>query len=214
MKKVYFISGLGADKRAFGFLNLSFCNPHFITWPVAERTDTLQSYSEKVFQKIHDENGIIIGLSFGGMLATEIAKRHPGTKVIIISSCKTFHEIPGYLRFWRYLPIYKLYSNRFKKLSAFLPSKVLGVKGDEQKNVQRQILSDSNPSFTRWAIDAILKWKNDEVPKNLTHIHGTDDNLLPYKYVKPNYTIVGGTHLMIMDRGKELSELLQKLIND
>jgi hypothetical protein len=32
MKKVYFISGLGADKRAFSFLDLSFCEPVFINW--------------------------------------------------------------------------------------------------------------------------------------------------------------------------------------
>ncbi len=211
MKKVYFISGLGADSRAFNFLDLSFCNPIFIEWPSHSTSDTLESYSEKIFQSINDEQAIIVGLSFGGMLATEIAKKHPHTKVILVSSCKTYKEIPGYLRFWRFLPLYKLHSNRIKKLSAMVPSAILGVKGTEQKKIQRQILNDSDPAFTRWAIGAILNWKNITVPKNLTHIHGTADNLLPYKYVHPHHTIHGGAHIMIMDKAREVSDLLRKI---
>lgn len=213
MKKVYFISGLGADSRAFNFLDLSFCKPVFIEWPPHIVHDTLESYADKIFQRINDETAIIVGLSFGGMLATEIAKKHPQTKVILISSCKTYKEIPGYLRFWRFLPLYKLHSSRIKKLSAMVPSAVLGVKGTEQKKIQRQILNDSDPAFTRWAIGAILNWKNTTVPENLIHIHGTADNLLPYKYVQPNHTIKGGAHIMIMDKAREVSDLLRNIVD-
>ncbi len=212
MKKVYFISGLGADKRAFKFLNLSFCHPVFIEWPQHPPGASLATYAEKIFQGIADEKAIVVGLSFGGMLATEIAKNHLHTKVILISSCKTYKEIPGFLRFWRYLPVYKLYSQRLKRFSGLLSSNVLGAKGAEQKNIQRQIVRDSNPAFTRWAIDAILHWRNETVPKNLTHIHGTKDSLLPFKYVKADYSIEGGTHLMVMDKATELSALLKQLI--
>ena len=210
--KVFFISGLGADSRAFNFLNLSFCQPIFIEWPKHSKIDTLESYAQKIFKSINDEEAIIVGLSFGGMLATEIAKKHPKTKVILISSCKTYKEIPRYLRFWRYIPLYKLHSNRLKKISGLIPSAVLGVKGIEQKKIQRQILFDSDPAFTRWAIGAILHWKNTTVPQNLTHIHGTADNLLPYKYVQPHHTIHGGAHIMIMDKAREISDLLRKII--
>ena len=212
MKKVYFISGLGADKRAFSFLDLSYCQPVFIDWPAPSANETLQSYAHRIFQTIKDEEAIIVGLSFGGMLATEIAKKYPQTKVILISSCKTYKEIPGYLRFWRYLPLYKLHSHRLKKLSGMVPSKVLGVTGAEQKKIQRQILNDSDPAFTRWAIGAILNWKNMTVPQNITHIHGTADSLLPYKYVQPHHTIQGGAHIMIMDKATEVSELLRKIV--
>ena len=212
MKKVYFISGLGADRRAFSFLDLSFCHPVFIEWPAPSANETLESYSEKIFQTIGDEKAIIVGLSFGGMLATEIAKKHPHTAVILVSSCKTYKEIPAYLRFWKYIPLYKLHSNRLKKFSGLVPSKVLGVTGTEQKKIQRQILNDSDPSFTRWAIGAILHWKNMIVPPNITHIHGTADSLLPYKYVRPNHTIQGGAHIMIMDKAREVSDLLRKII--
>ena len=212
MKKVYFIAGLGADSRAFNFLDLTFCNPQFINWVMPEVNETLASYSEKLFSYIKDQEAIIVGLSFGGMLATEMAKRHPATKVIIISSSKTYFEIPGYLRFWRHLPIYKFHSNRIKNSTGSFVLSILGAKGIEQKKLQLQIMKDSDPVFTRWAMGAIVNWRNTVIPKNVIHIHGTADKLLPYRYVKADYSIKGGEHVMVMDMPKEVSQLLKQII--
>ena len=211
MRNVYFISGLGADNRSFGFLDLSFCNVQFVEWVEPVPGETLESYAERLFTSIDDEEATIVGLSFGGMLATEIAKKHPRTKVIIIASSKTYREIPLYLRFWRHFPIYKLHSNKIKNYSGRFVLNILGAKGVEQKKVQRQILRDSDPSFTRWAMDAIVNWRNEQVPENVIHIHGTADKLLPIRYVKAHYQITDAEHVMIMDRSKEISQLLKQI---
>lgn len=212
MKKVYFIAGLGADSRAFSFLDLSFCNPQFIEWVTPEPNETLPSYAEKLFSCIKDEEAIIVGLSFGGMLATEIAKKHPDTKVIIVSSSKTHLEIPNYLRFWRHFPIYKFHSEKIKNSAGGFVLSILGAKGIEQKKLQLKIMKDSDAAFTRWAMDAIVNWKNTIIPENVIHIHGTADKLLPCRYVKADYTIKGGEHVMLMDRAEELSQLLKQII--
>lgn len=212
MKKVYFIAGLGADCRAFNFLNLSFCDAEFIEWVTPSDTETLASYAEKLFSYIKDENAIIVGLSFGGMLATEIAKKHPRTKVIIISSSKTHLEIPAYLRFWRHVPIYKFHSDKIKNSAGRFVLNILGAKGLEQKKLQLEIMKDSDSAFTRWAMHAIVNWNNTVVPRNVIHIHGTTDKLLPYRYVKADYAITNGEHVMVMDRAEELSLLLKQII--
>lgn len=212
MQKVYFISGLGADRRSFGFLDLSFCDAHFVPWITPSPGDTLDSYAEKLFASINDEEAIIAGLSFGGMLAVEIAKKHPGTKVIVIASSKTYREIPLYLRLWRHFPVYKFHTNKTKNYTGRFVLNILGIKGAEQRKMQQQIMKDSDPVFTRWAIHAILNWKNTVVPDNVIHIHGTSDKLLPYRHVKAHHTIKNGQHVMIMDKAKELSALLKKLI--
>ncbi|HQV56104.1 MAG TPA: alpha/beta hydrolase, partial [Chitinophagaceae bacterium] len=86
MKKVYFISGLGADKRAFSFLDLSFCEPIFIDWIKPVDNESLYQYAMRLKEQINEPSPIIVGVSFGGMLATEIAKSDASAKVIIISS--------------------------------------------------------------------------------------------------------------------------------
>jgi pimeloyl-ACP methyl ester carboxylesterase len=212
MKKVYFIPGLGADSRSFGFLDLSFCEVQFVEWLSPHAKESLAHYAERLFTLINDEEATIVGLSFGGMLATEMAKQHPKTKVIIISSAKTYREIPAYLRFWRRIPIYNYVVNERTKSSSRFVLRILGARGAEQKRVQHEILMTSNPAFTRWAMDAIVNWTNTVVPKNLVHIHGQADRLLPHRYLKADHTIKDGEHVMIMDKADEVSALLKKLI--
>jgi pimeloyl-ACP methyl ester carboxylesterase len=212
MKKVYFIAGLGADKRAFTFLDLSFCEPVFIDWIDPHPNETLAAYAERLFAtSIHNEEAIIVGLSFGGMLATEMAKQHPSTKVIIISSAKTYKEIPGYLRMWKRFPVYKYLPSGKMKSSGRLILKILGAKGTEQRKLQHEIIQSSNPAFTKWAMHAIVTWNNLIVPPNVIHIHGSADRLLPYKYVKSHHTIENGEHVLVMDKAAEVSALLKKL---
>lgn len=212
MQKVYFIPGLGADHRSFGFLDLSYCDAHFIRWLTPSPGETLGAYAEKLFASVANEKAVIVGVSLGGMLAVEMAKKHPGTKVIIIASAKTRSEIPRYLRFWQHLPVYNFHSQKTKKFTGQFVLSILGAKGIEQKKVQQQIMKGSDPLFIRWAIHAVLKWNNTVVPENVIHIHGTNDKVLPHYFVKAHHTIKNGEHVMIMDKAEEISALLKKLI--
>lgn len=212
MKKVYFISGLGADKRAFTFLDLSFCQPVFIEWIKPLKNESLQEYALRLKEQIKEPNPIVVGVSFGGMLATEIAKTDPTAKVIIISSNKIKKEFPKIFLTGKYFPIYKWLPSSLLKKGTIIRSTFFSPKGEQQKKVFQQILNDTDTNFTKWAVYSILHWQNEVIPKNVIHIHGTSDKLLPFRLVKADYSIKEGTHLMIMNQHKEISELLKKLI--
>ncbi len=210
MKKVYFISGLGADKRAFSLLDLSFCEPEFIDWISPVKNESLQSYAMRLRQQIKEEHPTVVGVSFGGMLACEMAKADNKMKVIIIASNKSADEFPVYLRMAKYFPIYKWLPGKLLKTRKL--NWMLGAKGEEQKKLIRAILSDSDPAFLKWAVGAILNWKEKIVPANVKHIHGTADKLLPFRYVKADFEITGGTHLMSINKPVEVAALLKQLI--
>jgi pimeloyl-ACP methyl ester carboxylesterase len=212
LRKVYFISGLGADKRSFSFLDLSFCDPVFIDWIQPLPAESLAGYALRLKEQITEQHPIIVGVSFGGMLVTEMAKADPQIKAIIISSNKTANEFPSIYRTGKYLPAYKWVPPTVLKRTALFRSLFFGPKGEKQKETFRKILNDSDTRFTKWAIHSILNWKNKEVPENITHIHGTSDKLLPYRKVKADYAIEKGTHLMIMNQPEEISNLIKKLI--
>lgn len=213
MKKVYFISGLGADKRAFSFLDLSFCEPIFIDWIQPVKNESLSAYALRLKEQIKDADPIIVGVSFGGMLATEMAKSDSSVKAILISSNKTKKEFPGIFMIGKYVPLYKWIPSAFLKRASLFRRLFFGPKGERQKKIFHQILNDTDTRFTKWAVYSILHWKNTVVPLNVTHIHGTSDKLLPYRLVKADYTINKGTHLMIMNHPLEISELLKKIIS-
>ncbi len=212
MNKVYFISGLGADKRVFSFLDLSFCEPVFIDWIPPHPGETLPGYAARLRQRIPEENPVVVGISFGGMLVTEMAKKETGLRGIIISSNKTHTEFPFWLRLGKYLPLYKLSPAALSKKIMLSNTWLLAGRKKEYKDVQRQIIRDSDMKFVKWAISAILQWKNNTAPSNITHIHGTSDKLLPFRFVKPDHIIKNGSHTMTLDKHQEVSELLRYLI--
>ncbi len=212
MKKVYFISGLGADKRVFSFLDLSFCEPVFIDWITPFKKESLEGYALRLREQIKEDAPIIIGISFGGMLVTEMAKADPKIKAVIISSNKLSSEFPSLFRAGKYLPVHKLLPAMLLRKGALWFRVMLGAKGSGQKKMLEQILQDTDTRFLKWAIGAILSWKNKTIPGNLIHIHGTADRLLPYKLVTADHTITNGTHVMPMDDHEEISILLKKLI--
>ncbi len=213
MRKVYFIGGLGADKRVFSFLDLSFCEAVYIDWMEPLKNESLESYAGRLRNKIPETHPTIVGISFGGMLAAEMAKADSNVKAIIISSNKTAKEFPAWFRIGKYIPLYKWVPAAFSKRFVWTAKGILGAKGEEQQKLLRQIIHDTNARFSKWAIRAILHWKNREIPGNIVHIHGTADKLLPCRLVKADHSIKGGAHVMIMDKHQEISDILKKLIS-
>jgi pimeloyl-ACP methyl ester carboxylesterase len=212
VKKVYFISGLGADKRAFSFLDLSFCEPVFIDWIGPLKNESLAAYALRLREQIKDDNPIVVGVSFGGMLATEMAKADSTIKAILISSNKIKKEFPGIFMIGKYVPLYKWVPSVVLKKATIFRKLFFGPKGEKQQKIFHQILNDTDTNFTKWAVYAILHWQNAVIPKNVVHIHGTSDKLLPYRLVKADYSVEKGTHLMVMNQPGEISLLLKQII--
>lgn len=215
MQKVYFISGLGADARAFSFLDLSFCEPVFINWLEPKAKESLEAYAMRLKASITEPAPIIVGLSFGGMLATEMAKADSSSRVIIISSNKTTSEFPFWLKIGKHFPIYNWMPDRVfttTKLGVFW---FMGAKTAEEKAAIKLIVSEAKVDFYKWAIYAILNWKNKVVPKNVLHIHGTSDKVLPFWLTKKvDVQLAKGEHLMIMNKATQISALLSKKISE
>lgn len=211
MQKVYFISGLGADRRAFSLLDLSFCEPVFIDWIKPWPDEGLKDYAHRLRGQIPDEHPSIVGVSFGGMLATEMARADQQIKAVIIASNKSASEFPPYLRMGKYLPLYKWVPGSWIRKTAML-AWLFGPKGKEQERLLKEIIRDLDPQFLKWAIGAILGWKEKEVPSNVIHIHGSADRLLLRRFVKADVEVPGGTHLMSMNMPGEISALLKRFL--
>jgi len=95
---VYAISGLGADERAFQFLDLPFELIH-IKWIEPQEEESLTSYASRLCRQIdHTKPFALVGLSFGGMLATEMCKFITPEHTILLSSAETKKGLPWWFR--------------------------------------------------------------------------------------------------------------------
>jgi pimeloyl-ACP methyl ester carboxylesterase len=213
LQTIYCISGLGADEKVFQFLDLSFAKPFFIQWITPLKNETLHGYAMRIKEQfIYDVNPLILGLSLGGMLAVEIAKSNPTATVIVISSAKTKKEIPFFLRMFKYAPVYKILPMPLVRRSSHIQQYFLGANLDSTKKYLKNVLTHMDPEFYRWAVHALLSWDNEIMPPNVTHIHGTSDNLLPYSYVTADITIKNAGHLMIVENAEEVSACLKQIL--
>jgi esterase/lipase len=213
MKNIYLISGLGADERVYSKINFGNSNVTFIPWLIPEKNETIEAYALRLSKKITNENPILIGLSFGGMMAVEVAKHISTDKIILISSSKNKSEVPFYYRLAGKLLLNRIVPTSVLVKSNKLVNKVFATRSNEDKKLVASMIANTDIEILKWSVDKIVNLKNKTAHKNLLHIHGTADRILPYKFVKADYTIKGGKHLMIMTRANEVEEIIMKVIN-
>jgi len=212
IKHIYLFTGLGANEKVFHRLDLSGYNITFIQWPTPGKNESIENYATRLISQIKTKRPTLIGLSFGGLMAIEVAKQIDTEKVIVIASAKTKNEIPFYYRYAGKLGINRLLPARVFKRSGFIKNWSFGTTSPSDKELLGQILLVTEPVFLKWAIDKVLHWNNSTLLNNVTHIHGTRDRILPYRFVKSDLTIQNGGHLMTLNNAEELSRMLREII--
>lgn len=213
MPKVYFISGLGADETVFQFLDLPQ-ETHFLPWLKPAPDEPLAHYAARMKETYIPPGSIVIGMSFGGMLATEIARQNPDLLSILISSVKTKKEFPAIFNLGKYIPLHKWVPAGLQRWSMHRLAFLFGVHSPEAKKIYHTIISHSDVQFNAWAIEAMLAWQNADTPPNCISIHGTADKILPFKNVHADYVIQKGEHLMIINQAKEIAACIQQIIGE
>jgi hypothetical protein len=207
--KIYMLSGLGADKRAFRFLKLDFIDSvEHIEWITPNKDDTIETYCKKLIEKYKiQDNSIFIGLSFGGILSIEIAKLLKPLKIILISSVRNKYDLPPIMRFLGRVGLTKLIPKRGLRKSNSLLEHAMGIKKNKEQKLFSKIMSDTDAIFAKWAISKISNWKESHENKDVIRIHGKMDKLIPFRN-QVEYPIENGTHIMIMQKANEISDIL------
>ncbi len=212
MRTIYCLSGLGADERAFERLNLSGFELHHIKWQTPVPNESIETYAARISQDISEPEPILLGLSFGGVMAVEIAKIMPARQIILVSSAKTRNEVPFYYHMAATLKFNKIIPTAWLQQSNFISQWFFGLKTKADRTLLKNMLEDTDPKFLRWAVDKIINWNNTVMPANTYHIHGTADRLLPFRFVKCDHHIPGGSHFMLLDRHEAISAAIRSVV--
>lgn len=213
-KDIYCISGLGADERVFQQLQFAGYQPVHIRWIDPELNESIASYAKRLSAQINSDKPILIGLSFGGIIAIEIAKQIETEKVILVSSAKDKTEIPFYFKTFRWFPLHRIFP--FKSILwaiSWLLYWFFGLETKDECQLLKAILVDTDARFLKWAIHRVVVWQNETIPECLYHIHGLCDRIFPFRFVEADFAIERGGHLMIMNKASQISSLLKKILS-
>ncbi|MDQ6609927.1 MAG: alpha/beta hydrolase [Bacteroidota bacterium] len=212
---MYFISGLGADRKAFERIKLNEkFSVHYLDWIKPLQKESLNEYAKRLAASIDiSQPFAIVGLSMGGMVAAAMTEFLHPVKTILISSLGSANEFPLTFKLGRFFKVYQLIPGFILRKPNAITYWLFGAKTRNEKALMDYLISNVDVHFVRWAIAAILHWKDKIRPPSIFQIHGSADKILPVKYTRPDVIIDGGSHFLVWTKAGEVSRLLEQVLN-
>ncbi|MES1161164.1 MAG: alpha/beta hydrolase, partial [Bacteroidota bacterium] len=177
---VYFISGIGGDRRLFHGIRLpEGFRTSYVDWILPGNKETLPDYALRLTEQIEPTQPfVLVGASLGGIMAVEIAKRLAPVATILISSIPVSSQLPVYYTAARHLRLAQLLPTSFIKGASHF-KRLFTRETGANKKLMRQMIRDGDARFIKWGLNAVLEWRNEVKPQPLWHIHGTRDEVFP-----------------------------------
>lgn len=213
---LYLMPGMAASPRIFEFIDLSesFDVVH-LSWIAPEFEEPIEDYALRMCERVHHQNPILLGVSFGGILVQEMAKHIHCDKVVIVSSVKSKKELSLSMKVSQKTNAHKMLPTQWIKNLESLALFVFGSSVERKIGLYQKYLSERDPNYLNWAIHALVNWKQKNFDPELIHIHGDKDTVFPFKnIIKTHYLhkLTDGTHAMILVQNQWFNSELPKII--
>ena len=211
---VYFIPGMAASPLIFERIKLdeTIFEIHLLDWVMPEKTQSLHDYAKQMALNVHQDNAVLIGVSFGGILVQEMAQFLNFKKIIIISSVKNNAELPKRMKIAKSTKAYKLLPTGMAQNLEMLSKFAFGSVIKQRLKLYEKYMSMREKLYLDWSIEQIINWDRSETDQNVIHIHGDADEVFPIKNIKNAIIIKEGTHLMILNRFRWFNSNLPDII--
>ncbi|HEC45055.1 MAG TPA: alpha/beta hydrolase [Bacteroides sp.] len=181
-------------------------------FPMPERKMSMRDYALSFIPRIDtNRKFILVGVSLGGMISTELADTLSPERVIIISSAKCRDELPGRYKFQKYVPINQITPKKMIKWGSKILAPIVEPER-KQDTLFRSMLMAKDPAYLKWTVNMIIDWKRKEYDSCIVHIHGDNDSTLPIRNISYDYLLPEGSHMMVYIRAEEVSELINKIL--
>ena len=215
MPTTHLISGLGADKMAFCALGkFTEAKLNYVDWISNAKDESLSSYATRLIElnKIAKED-TLIGLSFGGLVAQEIANQLGMELVILISSFRDKRDLKPIFENLLKMGAYKLIpSVKLNSLNSFVRG-MFNSQSEESKKVLNEMLNKTDIELTKWSIQKIDESDNTSGGRTkIYNIIGDSDKLVKNWEVENTYEIVGGGHFMVFENAFEITGILKSIM--
>ncbi len=215
--KLYLIPGMSAGPESFESIRLpGYCSIEVVPWLVPRREELLVDYAKRMLALVDSRTPfILLGVSFGGIIAQEALKFLTPQSVILISTVKSNAEKPAWMHWVYRMKVHKILPYYIAGKLSRRPLHVLPNRWQKRWRQYDYYLPMRDPEYLSWGVDQVLKWNgvNPAVDVPIVHIHGDADHLFPIKYIKGAQIVKGGPHIMILTHGKAVSKLLARILD-
>lgn len=214
----WLLPGLGADSRLFA--NQREHSDSWLTpkWIQPNENESLSHYVERWLGSVEEKPSFVTGISFGGIVALEIARQLDIKGVVIISGCFSKESITTQFKaqaaLLKFSPDVLL---RYTVKEVMFPrlSKEENLSAEHIKLLE-EMAADFEPYFFRWATERSANWEpigeKSDYPCPILQIHGANDNIIPAVERDTDIMIKDGKHLIQFTHAHEINQHIQNFI--
>ena len=206
--------GLAASPFIFEYIELpkDQFKIHWLEWLIPEQQETIEHYAQRMVTLIKESHVVLLGVSFGGILVQEMSRFLKVRKLIVVSSVKSYHELPKRLKVLRYTKAYKILPTQLLSNIDLLAKFSLGNTISKRIDLYKKYLSVTDKTYLDWSIEQVVNWQQEEPIEHAIYIHGDNDVVFPHSCMGNCVVVKGGSHIMIINKYKWFNENLPKLI--
>lgn len=214
LSKIFFIPGLGANEMVFdniGDLPLEKVN---IKWLDNQGDESINSYAQRLIatNKITKED-TVSGLSFGGIIAQEIARILNLDKVVLISSFRDINDLRSIYRFGLKTGLYRLTPNFRIPVVDEIVAYNLNSENQNSKPILKKMLEQTDYELLKWSLQKIaeLPLKPDD-NFIVHHIIGNNDKIMKTWQNEHTTVIDDGSHFMVYEKAGEVTKAIIEIL--
>jgi pimeloyl-ACP methyl ester carboxylesterase len=211
------LPGLGADHRLLQPQREAFPQLIVPPWIPPRKNESLPQYAARMAETVapsRDAPLVLGGVSFGGMLACEMARWLKPDAVVLIASCRTRKGLRPICAPGRWLlPLIPVQAWSVAKLLSGPVMRLKHRRSAAKRNLLTSMFKESDSTFMHWTLQAILNWEPTPlagVP--VLQIHGRRDALIPARRVDADAWIPDGGHLINVTHAKEVNAFLRQAL--
>lgn len=216
MNKIAYISGIGADKRAFDRLKIEGSFEHvYMDWiPLNSQNESFDSYCHRLIIAYDIKaDDVLIGLSFGGLIAQYIAKLLGNEKVVLLSSFRNKADLQPLFHWGLKLNLYKILPSIRIPILSDLTAFFLNSWSSKSRVVIKEMLKSADFKFINWSIKQIHKI--DLISTFNTGylcLVGNNDKLV--SHWTSLIPLDKGSHFMVYDLAERISEKVNSYLRE
>jgi pimeloyl-ACP methyl ester carboxylesterase len=211
------LPGLGADYRLLEPQHAAFPQLMVPPWIPPQKNESLPHYANRMAETVtpsRDAPLILGGVSFGGMLAYEMARDLKPDAVVLIASCRRRECLrPIYAPGRWLLSLTPAWTWNVAKVLSRPVLRLQHPTSAAKRELLGTMFRQSDSRFMHWTLRAILRWNPtplEGIP--VLQVHGRRDPLIPARRLQADLMIPNGGHLINITHADEVNSFLRNVL--
>lgn len=204
---IYLIPGMTPDYPVYSRILPLLPSAIVIDFIQPNPRETLVSYASRMASQLSC-NSFIGGVSFGGIVALEVARILRPRGCIVISSVRNPNELPPWFRVVRLLGrrCCSSFLGMIGSAATMLPKSICSP-----TTIRAKKLAGMDGRWHRWATSAVIDWQPGKASVGcpVLQIHGTADTTFPIRYTHPDIIVPDGRHALPISHPAETAKAIR-----